>query len=131
MSEGLTLRRESIQSLYRQMAWLLSPCEQAEKAMVQHGLVPASPEVADLEHANSHAVLNGIRPILGPLSLAGQLASSVVTDLRLVNHDVDDEDVEEDRVFLNSVITQSIMSSVAFLLDLGILELGNTGISVE
>jgi hypothetical protein len=121
-------KRNSINSLHRQMAWLASPTwEMAPSIMSQGDLIPASQDVMIMERREAEEALRSLRPIHGPLQLASLLASVVITDASLIAHDVDHSDYNDELVTNQLKISNAAQSIVAMLLAQGVLKLGGPG----
>lgn len=114
----------TLQSMKRQMTWLVAPCPVADAVALKGGLLPESPEVSKMEHDAAHKTLNLLTPVANEVALAAALASDVVTDTKVVTQQLVSEDEDEERMHLRLVVGSTSAAVIAFLLELGVLTTG-------
>lgn len=113
--------------LQRQLVLDLVPCGKGQQAINSIGMVPASTEGAEVEHIMSHARLDKIAPINGPIQVYSAMVAEIWTKLFLTNQpegmipETFHGQIYEAQV---SHIYQATAAILANMIDSGILSIG-------
>lgn len=129
--EGGTVEHISPEMLAKRILWDVSPCHLAEAVRDLLGYAPASEDVEDMEHRESHERLSEAA-LLFPLvaDMSHHAAMAIVGSMIVGSGDeISDELREETIEKLEPVIVQSSFSLIAELLDTGILHLPHFGVT--
>lgn len=126
-------RELSAEMLIKRFLWDIVPDEDIPGLVPLIGLVPDSPDVADMESKGSRERLSGITPLLPLLELFAQLVSGITSSAILVNSG---ENVNPDVAVAlqqqhRQVIQASAVAILANLLDLRVLSYPPDGVHIS
>lgn len=119
----------SPEMLAKRLLWDISPCSLAVDAGKVLGLPPASPDVEDMEHTESHQRLTGAA-LAAPFiqEMARHASNAVVAAIITASGaEAPQEDRDESAQRLEPVIFQSAFAIIAEMIDMGILHLPHFG----
>lgn len=113
----------SPQMLAKRLLWDIIPDEDIPQFVPLMGLVPDSPDVAELEQEASHARLAAVAPLLYLLEHFAPLASGITSSAILVNSGERLSEELARSLFLQhrQIILASSVAIIANLLDMGVL----------
>ena len=110
------------QNLRRKLVHDLTPCDRVDHFMEVLGMVPASPEVEDMEHRGSHIRLNRIGAIDAVMGQVSALAGDIAARCMLEHQGIDSTvEMVDPYMRVAMATTQSV---VANLLEMGLIHLG-------
>lgn len=113
--------------LLRELTWDIVPCGQVRDFMPSLGLTPASDDVNEMEHQESHVRLDRLLPIAEVIDDQCHGAAHVITAVML-RQDLECElDPEIEKHMLNqneSVLYSGTIAIISNLIDSGVLVLG-------
>lgn len=118
----------SPEMLARRLLWDVVPCPLAVKVGAFMGLPPASEEIEDMEHQQSHQRLQQAYPTVPFIMEFAKHATKAVVGANILGMSDDEPEVTEEEkdeitVKLYPMIYQTALAMVAELIDVGILHL--------
>ncbi len=117
----------SLPLLKRRLIWDIIPCDKVPEYLPTFGLVPASQDVSEMEHKESHRRIDGIAPIIQALDLLSCEAGMVAKEGILLSQGRDVTSRDREILRAQSVIDIAVVRSVvANLLESGLIHLGGS-----
>ena len=106
------------------------PCSQVDSVSQMLGIQPTSPEVADMEHRESHSRLDATKPLEQAVGMMALFAAEAATGaiLDATGEQVLGRDMAEATVKLQPVVFMSAIAIIAELLDAGYVHLPHGGV---
>lgn len=128
---GPVVTRITPEMMLKRLIWDIVPCATAAEVAAQTGLHPASPDVEDTEHHQSHERLvqvYALTPFLNDFAI--HAAKAVRGAMIVGSEDVDpqDEDKVLDVEVLAALVYQTSIAIIAELNDIGAIHLPHTTI---
>lgn len=113
------------ETLAKRLVWDVTPCNLAVKAAEVMGLSPASEDVEEMEHSESHDRLLAPASIGMIIDAMSQHAAHAVLAAQVAAHNLEmsDEDMLENTQKLQPLVFQTTYSIIAELLDIGAVHL--------
>lgn len=107
----------------KRFCWDVAPCDKAEIVREAMGLNPASPEVEDMEHRQSHERLAAAAPMMPMLQMFAQFATEAAVNAILVEGDIEVPEYQKREMMEKTlpVVYQSSWAILAELIDMGAL----------
>ncbi|MFF8283367.1 hypothetical protein ACF06W_11660 [Streptomyces albus] len=115
-----------VRTVFRAMLRDVVACSDYHEVCHLLGLVPASPDVDEVEHDQSHARIAGFMPVAAQTLLHADIASSVLYRLIQLD-DSDEEDEPYARAVLDVIARTACSTVISHLLEQGTLEIGRNG----
>lgn len=108
--------------MLRNLAWDMLPCDIVEEYLTSKGL-PASKEVAEMEHEASHARLNQVGPIYPVMTLIAHLVGETQVGAIAMQHPelLDKDGVEEATMVYATQIAASSLAMLSMLIELDLV----------
>lgn len=132
LDDGSGLVTISPEMLAKRILWDVTPCDMAVDVASYLNMSPASEEVEEMEHSESHQRLRGAA-VLAPCieAMSDHAARAIVGCMIVAQGDEDkiSEELQQEAVDKqHAVIFQSAFAVIAEMLDIGILHLPHLGV---
>ncbi|MFE5853233.1 hypothetical protein ACFQ61_08425 [Streptomyces sp. NPDC056500] len=120
--------KTEMQGVFRGMLRDVVECSEFASVCRQLGLVPAGPDVDEIEHYQSHIRLQGFSSVAAETISHADIAAEVILQLtRMDAHgDQDDEESERTRLSYTLITRTACTAVISHLLHQGILRIGDS-----
>jgi len=122
-------KMDAVPLLMRRIAWDIIPCEEVADLFPKLGLVPASDEVFDMEHDESHRRIDLCGPLVNYIEVFAEITNQVIKAYML--RETEDEASGITAAYVEllvqqnlSVMRRGIYATLAQLLDTGVIVIG-------
>lgn len=111
--------------LARRLLWDIAPCQMAAEVAAFMGLPPASQEIEEMEHTQSHQRLAASGPVVPFIGELTKYATHAVVGATIMSSEEQVDEDERQHVVerLYPMIYQSTLAVVAELIDIGAIHL--------
>lgn len=127
-AKGLSMTIVSPDMMRKRITWDIAPCDSAEQVAIKIGLQPASSEVEEMEHFQSHGRLQAVAMLAPVIQMTSVFSAEVVRGAMMVEHGdaIGDEQILEAEK-LAPLIFATALAIIAELNDVGLIHLGPMG----
>lgn len=122
----MTDKMDALPLLIRRIAWDIIPCDEVEDLFPKLGLTPASEEVFEMEHTESHRRVDLCEPLINYIEVFAEVTNQIIKAYILRDTEEDESGISTAYLDLLvkqnlSVMRRGIYATLAQLLDTGVI----------